>query len=186
MFPPCSRKWQCLHCLWDSRTALPFQGVAFMAGNLWLCTKASPTITWHGMYNVHMIFLFELITCHKVLFERIISIPGDVVITVLACCVERTWNLSNEVRSPILLCSGQASSLSLLSPSLSYFTSILFFLFFFCPRLTSLSTSTRSVSPCTAGWRCMPVPRWRGGEIDSEGVWSFLKDFPGKTLLSEW
>lgn len=43
-----------------------------------------------------------------------------------------------------------------------------------------------SLSRCAVGGRCMPVPRWRGGEINSEGVWSFLKDFPGKTLLSGW
>lgn len=40
-----------LYCFSYPRTVVSFQGAAFMAKNLWLSTKALPTITWHRMYN---------------------------------------------------------------------------------------------------------------------------------------
>lgn len=71
------------------------------------------------------------------------------------------------------------SSFTFISLRLCYF---LFLPFYFHYRFTPPPSPSLSA----VGRRCMPVPRWRGGEINSEAVWSFLKDFPGKTLLSGW
>lgn len=72
-------------------------------------------------------------------------------------------------------------SFTFISLRLFYFFFLFYFSFYFHYHFPP-----PSLSLCTVGRRCMPVPRWRGGEINSKAVWSFLKDFPGKTLLSGW
>lgn len=134
------------------------------------------------MYAVHMIFLFDSFMCHKASFQCVITIPRMLQSLRSQLKVTRSGAMKqSEVTHIVMQWRGFFFFYLWVSFSVYPFCLLYFNFYFPLPPLCTLCFMH-------GGGRCMPVPRWRveWGEINSEGVWSFLKDFPGKTLLSGW
>lgn len=155
------------------------------AKNLWFSTKATPTITWQK--NVRCAYDLSIWLIH--VSQSIVSMRNyhttDAAITALVGSqlkVTRSGAMKQSEVTHIVM-QWRGFFFFYLWVSFSIYPFCLLYFNFYFPQ----------PPPCTlcfmhGGGRCMPVPRWRveWGEINSEGVWSFLKDFPGKTLLSGW
>lgn len=150
--------------------------------NLWFSTKAFPTITWQRMYATHVIFLFDSFMSQSIVSMRNYHIT-DAAITVLVCSqlkVTRSGAMKqSEVTHIVMQWWGFFFFYLWLSLSFYPFC-LLYFNFYFHYHLPAPSVS------CMVGEDVCRCPGGEGGEINSEGVWSFLKDFPGKTVLSGW
>lgn len=171
-----------LYCCWNSRTVSFFHAVTSVGQESLILYKGFADN--HLAKNVGCAYDLSIWLIH--VSQSIVSMRNyhtmDAAITVLVCSqlkVTRSGAMKqSEVTHIVMQWRGFFFFYLWVSFSIYPFCLLQFLLLL--PPPCTLSVS------CTVGEDVCRCPGGGGGEINSEGVWSFLKDFPGKTLLSGW